>query len=93
MMFCMIWDKFAFGVSMDGRKGDGVRGPVGVKGNYLSYPSNSVISSGLAIRFTDAVVISGNRATKAPAYPNFRTVSLVLIWPQFIPHPIKPCSL
>jgi hypothetical protein len=44
----------------------------------LSHPSHPIIFSGLAIRFIDAVVISGNRATEAPVYPNFRTVSLVL---------------
>ena len=66
-------------------------GDVGVNANYLSHPSNSVISSGLAIRFTDAVVISKNRATDAPVYPNFRIFSLGLAWPQFIPFltPVK----
>ena len=68
------------------------RGDVGVNGNYLSHPSNSVISSGLAIRFTDAVVISGNRPTGAPVHPNFRTVSLVLAWPQFTPL-FTPCQV
>ena len=53
-------------------------GDVGVNANYLSHPSNSVISSGLAIRFTDAVIICRNRATDAPVYPNFCTFSLVL---------------
>ena len=35
------------------------------------------MSSGLAIRFTDDVVIARNRATNAPVYPNFRTAPLV----------------
>ena len=66
-------------------------GDVGVNANYLSQPSNYVISSGLTIRFTDAVVISRNRATDATVYPNFRAFSLVLAWPQFIPFltPVK----
>jgi hypothetical protein len=74
-------------------EGDGKdEGDVGVNANYLSHPSNSVISSGLAVRFTDAVVISGNRATDTPVYPNFRTVPLVLAWPQFIPF-LTPCQV
>jgi hypothetical protein len=36
---------------------------VGVKTNYLSHAANSVISSSLAIRFTEDVVIPKNRAT------------------------------
>jgi hypothetical protein len=55
-----------------------VLGDVGVNTNYFFYPSTSVISSGLAIRFTDAVVISRNRPTDPPVHPNFRIVSLVL---------------
>jgi hypothetical protein len=55
---------------------------VGVNGNYLSHPSNSVISSGVAIRFTDTVVIiSRNRATDNPVHPNFCTVLFALAWP------------
>jgi hypothetical protein len=50
-------------------------GDVGVNANYLSHTSNSVISSSLAIRFTDDVVIPRNRATDAPVYPNFRTAT------------------
>jgi anaerobic ribonucleoside-triphosphate reductase len=69
-----------------------IKRDVGVNGNYLSHPSHSVTSSGLPIRFTDAVVISGNRATDAPVYPNFRTVSLVLTWPQFTPL-LTPCQV
>ena len=53
------------------RFGMSIEGDVGVNANYLSHPSNSVISSGLAIRFTDDVVISRNRATDAPVHPNF----------------------
>ena len=70
-----------------------IEGGVGINTNYLSHPSNSIISSGLAIRFTEDVVILRNRATDAPVHPNFRPVSLVLVWPQFTPHLIKPCSL
>jgi hypothetical protein len=45
----------------------------------LSHPSKSVISSGLAIRSTDAVaIISGNRATDNPVHPNFCTVLFAL---------------
>jgi hypothetical protein len=65
---------------------------VGVNGNYLSHPSYSVISSGLAMRSTDAVAISRNRATDGPVYPNLRTVSLVLAWPQFPPF-LTPCQI
>jgi hypothetical protein len=56
-------------------------GDVGVNANYLSHASNSVISSSLAIRFTDDVVNPRNRATDAPAHPNFRTIMLVLACP------------
>jgi hypothetical protein len=66
---------------------------IGVNANYLSHPSYSVISISLAIRFTDAVVISGNRATGTPVHPNFCTIPLALARPQFTPHPIKPRSL
>jgi len=55
---------------------DVLEGDVGVNGNYLSRSPNSVTSSGLAIRFTDEVVISRNLATDAPMHPNFRTNSL-----------------
>ena len=60
-------------LTQSGRKGD-----VGVNANYLYHGSNSVISSSLAIRFTDEVVIPRNRATDAPVYPNFRTAD----WPN-----------
>ncbi len=46
----------------------------------LLVPSNPVISSGLAIGFTDDVVIRRNRAPSARVYPNFRIVLLVLAW-------------
>lgn len=39
---------------------------VGINGNYLSHPSNSVNSSVLAIGFIDAVVISRRCATHDP---------------------------
>jgi len=67
-------------------------GDVGVNGNYLSNSSNSVISSGLAIRFPDGVVIPRNRATDAPAHPNFGIVSLPLVWPKITPF-ITPCQV
>ena len=41
-------------------------GGVGVNANYLPHASDSVVSSGLAIRFTDAFVISRKRATDPP---------------------------
>jgi hypothetical protein len=53
---------------------------------------DSVISSSLAIRFIDDVVIPRNRATDAAVYPNFRTVSIVFAWPQFIPF-LAPCQV
>ena len=43
-----------------------IEGDVGVNTNYLSQAPNSVISSSLAIRFTEDVVIPRNRATDAP---------------------------
>jgi hypothetical protein len=52
-----------------------VKRNVGVNANYLSHASNSVISSSLAIRFTEDVVIPRNRATDTPVYPNFRTAT------------------
>ena len=59
-----------------------VEGDGGVNANYLSHPSNSVISPGLAIGFTDTVVIiSGNRATDTPVHPNFCTVLFALARP------------
>ncbi len=48
---------------------------VGANGNYLSHLLNPVISSCLAIRFTQDVVIPRNRATEAPVYPNFLTAT------------------
>jgi len=51
------------------------QGDVGVNANYLSHASTSVISSILAIRFTDDVVIPRKRAADAPVYPNFRTAT------------------
>jgi hypothetical protein len=53
--------------------------------NYLSHAFNSVIPSGLVIRFTDAVFTSDNHAADAPVYPNFRAVSFALAWLQFTP--------
>jgi len=47
----------------------GIEGDVGVNENYLSHASSSVISSGLAIRFTDAFVIPRKRATDPPCIP------------------------
>ena len=41
-------------------------GGAGVNGNYLSHPSNSVISSGLAIGFTDTVVIISRNRHRRP---------------------------
>ena len=46
-----------------------IEGDVGVNANYLSHASNSVISSSLAIRFTDGVVIPGNRAADILCIP------------------------
>ena len=43
-----------------------IEGDVGVNANYLSHASNSLISSSLAIRFTDDVVIPRNRDAEAP---------------------------
>ena len=43
------------------------------------------------MRFTDADVVSGNRATDAPVHPNFRTVSLVLACPLIYTSPY-PCQ-
>ena len=51
--------------------------------NYLSYASNSVIPSGLVIRFSGDAVISGNHAPDAPVYPNFHAVSVALACLQF----------
>ena len=48
------------------------QGDVGVNVNYVSHASTSVISSILAIPFTDDVVIPRKRAADAPVYPNFR---------------------
>jgi hypothetical protein len=67
-------------------------GDVGVNANDLSHASNSVISSSLAIRFIDDVVIPRNRATDAAVYSNFRTVSIVFAWPQYIPF-LTPCQV
>ena len=68
-----------------GREIKNVEGGVGVNANYLSHPSNSVISSSLAIRFTKDVVILRNRANGAPVHPNFHPVLLVFRWPQLTP--------
>ncbi|MDI6763835.1 MAG: hypothetical protein QME83_12505 [Thermodesulfobacteriota bacterium] len=38
----------------------------------MSNASNSVISPNLAIRFTEDIVIPGNRTNDALGYPNFR---------------------
>lgn len=40
-------------------------------GLRLSPPFDSVISSSLALRFTDDVIIPKSRATEAPVYPKF----------------------
>jgi hypothetical protein len=68
------------------------RGSVEVNGSYLSRLSNSAISSSLAIRFIDDVVISRNRAIDAPVYPNFRTVSPALVCPKITPL-LTPCQV
>ena len=58
---------------LNNRAGD--KGDVGVNANHLSQSLTSLISSSLAIRFTEDVVIPKNRATDAHVYPNFLTAT------------------